>query len=346
MMYPKYGVNLYGNAIIVSEQFLKEKPEAVKAFLRAFTKGMKDVLADPDGVDQVREGARRAGRRDAREAAHEARASTASIATPEAKADGLGDVTPARLADMVTQVSHGVRGQESGKPRGDLQRRYLPPKADRMVFAEVTRTRVTQAVPRWTAPRAPFVEFRDVALAYDGQAGFAVEDISLSIAPGEFVAIVGPSGCGKSTFMKLATGLKPPTHGDGRRRGRARHGAAQDRRHGVPGADAAAVAHDARQRAAAARDRRAVPLARSSATARSSPSVRASCCARSASTATPTSSRGSSPAACSSARRSAARSCTSPRCCCSTSRSARSTRSRARSCGACCATCGPSTASP
>jgi len=59
----------------------------------------------------------------------------------------------------------------------------------------------------------PFVEFRDVALAYDEQSGFAVEDISLTIAPGEFVAIVGPSGCGKSTFMKLTTGLKPPTKG-------------------------------------------------------------------------------------------------------------------------------------
>jgi NitT/TauT family transport system ATP-binding protein len=62
-------------------------------------------------------------------------------------------------------------------------------------------------------PAAPFVDFRDVFLAYDGQADFAVEDITLSIAPGEFVAIVGPSGCGKSTFMKLATGLKPPTRG-------------------------------------------------------------------------------------------------------------------------------------
>ncbi len=60
---------------------------------------------------------------------------------------------------------------------------------------------------------ASFVDFRDVFLAYEGQQDFAVEDITLSIKPGEFVAVVGPSGCGKSTFMKLATGLKPPTKG-------------------------------------------------------------------------------------------------------------------------------------
>jgi NitT/TauT family transport system ATP-binding protein len=57
------------------------------------------------------------------------------------------------------------------------------------------------------------VEFEGVSLAYEGHDDFAVEDISLAIRPGEFVAIVGPSGCGKSTFMKLATGLKPPTRG-------------------------------------------------------------------------------------------------------------------------------------
>ncbi len=58
-----------------------------------------------------------------------------------------------------------------------------------------------------------FVSFDRVSLAYDEASGYAVEDITLAIGPGEFIAIVGPSGCGKSTFMKLCTGLKAPTQG-------------------------------------------------------------------------------------------------------------------------------------
>ncbi len=64
---------------------------------------------------------------------------------------------------------------------------------------------------------APFVDFRNVWLAYNDELlakeQFAVEDISLQVARGEFIAIVGPSGCGKSTFMKLTTGLKMPSRG-------------------------------------------------------------------------------------------------------------------------------------
>jgi len=62
-----------------------------------------------------------------------------------------------------------------------------------------------------------FVDFRNVWLAYNdellAQGHYAVEDISLQVNEGEFIAIVGPSGCGKSTFMKLTTGLKRPSKG-------------------------------------------------------------------------------------------------------------------------------------
>ena len=133
MMYPKYGVNLYGNAIIVSEQFLKEKPEAVKAFLRAFTKGMKDVLADPDGsIKYVKE--RDALVDETLEKRRLKLAIESVIITPEAKADGLGAVQPARLNDMVTQVSSAFELKSPVTPEQVFNAGFLPAKADRMVF--------------------------------------------------------------------------------------------------------------------------------------------------------------------------------------------------------------------
>jgi NitT/TauT family transport system ATP-binding protein len=60
----------------------------------------------------------------------------------------------------------------------------------------------------------PFVELDRVTHVYGGgDAPPAVEDLTLKVHEGEFVALVGPSGCGKSTMMKLATGLQTPRDG-------------------------------------------------------------------------------------------------------------------------------------
>ncbi len=71
--------------------------------------------------------------------------------------------------------------------------------------------------PASPSAQRPFVDFQNVWLAYNdellAQGNYAVEDISLQVGLGEFIAIVGPSGCGKSTFMKLTTGLKMPSKG-------------------------------------------------------------------------------------------------------------------------------------
>jgi ABC-type nitrate/sulfonate/bicarbonate transport system ATPase subunit len=40
-----------------------------------------------------------------------------------------------------------------------------------------------------------------------------VDDVSLQVADGEFIAIVGPSGCGKSTLMRMIAGFIPPDAG-------------------------------------------------------------------------------------------------------------------------------------
>ncbi|MFJ9696408.1 ABC transporter ATP-binding protein [Kitasatospora sp. NPDC101183] len=42
----------------------------------------------------------------------------------------------------------------------------------------------------------------------------AVRDLDLTVAEGEFVAVVGPTGCGKSTTLTLVSGLEEPTEGD------------------------------------------------------------------------------------------------------------------------------------
>lgn len=47
----------------------------------------------------------------------------------------------------------------------------------------------------------------------DGQTIRALQEISLTIAYGEFVTVVGPSGCGKSTLIKLIAGFSPPSAG-------------------------------------------------------------------------------------------------------------------------------------
>jgi putative ABC transport system ATP-binding protein len=61
----------------------------------------------------------------------------------------------------------------------------------------------------------PMLEFVDIVKSYGTGAGEvrAVTDVSLSVAPGEFIAVRGPSGCGKSTLLHLAGGLEDPSAG-------------------------------------------------------------------------------------------------------------------------------------
>ena len=64
----------------------------------------------------------------------------------------------------------------------------------------------------------PALELADVTCTFvsredRSQRYTAVSDVTLSVAPGEFVSVVGPTGCGKSTLLNVAAGLLEPSRG-------------------------------------------------------------------------------------------------------------------------------------
>jgi NitT/TauT family transport system substrate-binding protein len=133
--YPQFGVKLYGNVVIASEEFLKRNPEAVKAFLRAFTRGVKDVIADPAaGIASVKD------RDPLIDVALETRrlklAMAGSVVTPDARAEGFGDISGPRLALMASQVNDAFGLKERIQPDRIFVTGLLPPKDQRNIFAK------------------------------------------------------------------------------------------------------------------------------------------------------------------------------------------------------------------
>ena len=58
-----------------------------------------------------------------------------------------------------------------------------------------------------------FISVENLHFRYDEQSPFILQNISLEIQPGEFIAIIGSSGCGKSTFIRLLLQFNLPTIG-------------------------------------------------------------------------------------------------------------------------------------
>ncbi|MBX6377318.1 MAG: ABC transporter ATP-binding protein [Clostridia bacterium] len=75
----------------------------------------------------------------------------------------------------------------------------------------------TAAAAEWE-----FIAVEGVTKRYRSRQGTveAISEVSLSVARGEFVAIVGPSGCGKSTLLRMIAGLEPVSGGSIRVAGR------------------------------------------------------------------------------------------------------------------------------
>lgn len=58
------------------------------------------------------------------------------------------------------------------------------------------------------------IEFKNVHFRYEGQQKFALEDINITLTPGQKLAVVGENGAGKTTFVKLLCRIYDPTEGE------------------------------------------------------------------------------------------------------------------------------------
>ncbi|MBL8378272.1 MAG: ABC transporter substrate-binding protein [Burkholderiales bacterium] len=134
MRFRDHGVQLYGSAIVAHPRLVQENPQAIRGFLRAFTRGLRDTIADPDAAVQfVRQ------RDPLIDVALEQRrlklAIESAIATPNTRANGVGAVNKLRLEETVAQVVKAFGLKEGPQVDGMFNSSFLPSRTERMVFA-------------------------------------------------------------------------------------------------------------------------------------------------------------------------------------------------------------------
>lgn len=127
--YADNGVKLYGNVIIASPKLVRENPNAVKAFLSAFSKGAKEVMANPDASIQYVK-ARDGIISEDLEKRRLRMAIDAVIASPDARAEGFGQVNPGRMSLMASQVSDAFATKTRVKADEVWNGSFLPSKAE------------------------------------------------------------------------------------------------------------------------------------------------------------------------------------------------------------------------
>ena len=128
-----YGVELYGNAIIVSPKFAAEHADAVKGFLHAFLKGLKETVKSPAAAIGAALERNDAAKKDS-ELERLTMAIRDNILTPEVKANGYGGIDAARFARAIDQLALAAKFK-SAKPKPDdiFDDSFLPPAAERKV---------------------------------------------------------------------------------------------------------------------------------------------------------------------------------------------------------------------
>jgi NitT/TauT family transport system ATP-binding protein len=91
----------------------------------------------------------------------------------------------------------------------------LKPVTNEWVGVNDMPTTKTASDPMKAMVLAPVVDIRGLSLTYETADGpvYALSNVDLQIAEGEFVSFIGPSGCGKTTLLRAIADLEQPTGG-------------------------------------------------------------------------------------------------------------------------------------
>ncbi|WP_017522835.1 ABC transporter substrate-binding protein [Pusillimonas noertemannii] len=132
MLLGDYGVDLYGNAIMVNPDFMKTNPEAVKGFVRATIKGIQDTIKDPDSAIDHLMKRNAIANRDV-ELQRLKLALERNFVNDAVRKNGLGDVDMQRLEKSIDQI--GLTFNYTNKPKADdiFTAEFLPAREQRLV---------------------------------------------------------------------------------------------------------------------------------------------------------------------------------------------------------------------
>jgi NitT/TauT family transport system substrate-binding protein len=127
-----HGVCLYGNAILVNAKFAETKPEAVKAFLRAFVLGIRATMQSPSSAVESVLRRNDAAKRDV-ELERLQIALNENILTPEVRANGYGGIELARFEKAIDQIALTYAFKAKPKAGDVFDSSFLPDAAERSV---------------------------------------------------------------------------------------------------------------------------------------------------------------------------------------------------------------------
>jgi len=126
------GLELYGDAVIVNPEFAKNNPKAVRAFVKATIRGMRDTVADPAaGIESVLW--RNYDTRRSEEVARLSLVIDEVIDTVWVRENGFGGVDMDRLARSIEQLAFAYGFGDAVKAEDVFTDAFLPPKAERML---------------------------------------------------------------------------------------------------------------------------------------------------------------------------------------------------------------------